>query len=80
LAEAAAKWESRTAEADTLEEAIEAAERGFARIPMAAVGADGEDRLAARALTIRCLQRPDGSLAEPGDDETGLTAVVGRSY
>ena len=31
-------------------------------------------------LTVRCLQRPDGSLAEPGDDEDDLVAVVGRSY
>ena len=34
---------------------------GFARIPMGALGADGEDRLATQALSIRCLQRPDGS-------------------
>ena len=31
------------------------------------------------ALTIRCLQRPDGSLAEPGDAEDDLVAVVARS-
>lgn len=70
----------RTADVGTLEEAIEAANRGFARIPMAALGADGEDRLATQALSIRCLQRPDGSLAEPEDAEAELTAVVGRSY
>ena len=29
---------------------------------------------------VRCLQRPDGSLAEPGDAEDDLVAVVGRSY
>jgi prolyl-tRNA synthetase len=79
-AEAAAMREERTADVDTLEEAIEAANRGFARIPMGALGADGEDRLATQALSIRCLQRPDGSLAEPEDAEADLTAVVGRSY
>jgi prolyl-tRNA synthetase len=47
---------------------------------MATLGADGEDRLAQHALTVRCLQRPDGSLAAPGDPEDGLIAVVGRSY
>jgi prolyl-tRNA synthetase len=79
-AEAAAMRRERTADVGTLEEAIEAANRGFARIPMAALGADGEDRLATQALSIRCLQRPDGSLAEPEDAEAELTAVVGRSY
>jgi prolyl-tRNA synthetase len=47
---------------------------------MAALGADGEDRLAQHALSIRCLQRPDGSLAESGDAEDDLVAVVARSY
>ena len=48
--------------------------------PLVALGPDGEDRLAEHALTVRCLQRPDGSLAEPGDDEDDLVAVVGPSY
>ena len=63
-----------------LEEAIEAGGTGFARIRVGALGGDGEDRLAQHALSIRCLQRSDGSLAEPADDEADLTAVVGRSY
>jgi prolyl-tRNA synthetase len=79
-AEAEAMREGRTADVGTLEEAIEAANSGFARIPMGALGAEGEDRLATQALSIRCLQRPDGSLAEPEDAEADLTAVVGRSY
>jgi hypothetical protein len=36
--------------------------------------------LAQQALSIRCLQRPDGTLAEATDDEADLTAVVSRSY
>jgi prolyl-tRNA synthetase len=64
----------------SLDEAIEAGSAGFARIAMAALGDDGEDKLAARALSIRCLQRSDGSLAEIGDDEGDLMAVVARSY
>ncbi len=53
---------------------------GFARVRVAALGPDGEDRLAEHALTIRCLQRPDGSLAGPDDAEQDLFAIVGRSY
>jgi prolyl-tRNA synthetase len=78
--EAAAVLRARTAEAATLEEAVEGGSVGFARVPMTALGPEGEDRLAEHAITVRCLQRPDGSLAEPGDDDDALTAVVGRSY
>jgi prolyl-tRNA synthetase len=78
--EAAAVLKARTAEAATLAEAVEAGSVGFARVPMAALGPEGEDRLAEHAITVRCLQRPDGSLAEPGDDDDALMAVVGRSY
>jgi prolyl-tRNA synthetase len=83
LEEATKARQDRTVDVDTLEEAIEAGASGFARIPTGALGSDGEDRLAAHALSIRCLQRPDGGLAEDDDgDEAGdrLIAVVGRSY
>ena len=71
LAEATEAREARTADAASLEEAIEAGSVGFARVRLGALGPDGEDRLAQHALSIRCLQRPDGSLAEPGDPEDG---------
>jgi prolyl-tRNA synthetase len=80
LAEATAARETRMEDVDTLEAAVAAAENGFARVRLGALGSDGEDRLAEHALSIRCLQRPDGTLAEPDDSESGLTAVVGRSY
>ncbi len=80
LAQATEHREARSSDAGSLEAAIEAGATGFARIPMAALGPDGEDRLAAQALTVRCLQRPDGTLAEAGDADVDLTAVVGRSY
>jgi prolyl-tRNA synthetase len=80
LAEATAARQARTVDAGTLAEAVEAGNQGFARIRLGALGDDGEDRLGEHALTIRCLQRPDGTLAEPGDPETDLIAVVGRSY
>ncbi len=79
-AEALALRESRTSDVDSIEEAIEAGTSGFARVATKALGPDGEDQLARHALTIRCLQRPDGSLALPGDDDADLVAVVGRSY
>jgi prolyl-tRNA synthetase len=80
LAEATAFRDARTAEAATLEGAVEAGETGFARVRLGALGPEGEDRLAQHALSIRCLQRPDGSLAGPDDAEADLIAVVGRSY
>ncbi len=80
LVEATEAREARTADASSLEEAIEAGSVGFARVRLGALGPDGEDRLAQHALSIRCLQRPDGSLAEPGDPEDDLMAVVARSY
>ena len=80
LAEATAARDARTVDAASLEETIEAASVGFARVRLGALGPDGEDRLAQQALSIRCLQRPDGALAQPGDVEDDLVAVVARSY
>jgi prolyl-tRNA synthetase len=80
LAEATAARDARTVDAASLEEAVEAGSVGFARVRLGALGTDAEDRLARHALSIRCLQRPDGSLAEPGDAEDDLVAVVARSY
>ena len=80
LAEATAARDARTVDAASLEEATEAGSVGFARVRLGALGPDGEDRLAQKALSIRCLQRPDGSLDQPGDPEDDLVAVVARSY
>jgi len=78
LAEATAFRDSRTADVTSIEDAIEAGRTGFARIPWDIVGDDGEDRLAEHAISVRCLQRPDGSVP---DDLTGpLHAIVARSY
>jgi len=79
FATALARRESRTADVTTLDEAVEAAATGFARIPYAALGKDGEDRLAADAVTVRCLQRPDGSVPA-SDDEPDIVAWVARAY
>jgi prolyl-tRNA synthetase len=78
--EALAFREARTATAGTLADAVAAGESGFARVPWREVGEDGELRLAAESLSVRCLQREDGGLAEAGEADDDLVAVVGRSY
>jgi prolyl-tRNA synthetase len=80
LAEATAARDARTVDASSLADAVEAGSVGFARVRLGALGPDGEDRLAEHAISVRCLQRPDGSLAAEGDTEEDLVAVVGRSY
>ncbi len=77
-AEALAFREAHTTSVETLEEAVEAAAEGFAVLPASEVGEAGEDTLAGYGITVRCLQRADGSL--PGVDEGDLSAVVGKSY
>jgi prolyl-tRNA synthetase len=79
LAEATERLAARTASVDTVDEAVEAAADGFARLPWSAVGVEGEERMRGDGITVRCLQREDGSL--PSDDaEPGLLATVGRAY
>jgi prolyl-tRNA synthetase len=79
LAESIARRESRTAEVTSIDEAIEAASTGWARIPWADLGVEGEAALAAQGITVRCLVMPDGSLPD-GDDTPGAIAIVARSY
>jgi prolyl-tRNA synthetase len=79
LAEATDFLDDHTAEVDSLEQAVEAAQAGFARIPWASVGEEGETLLAADGVSVRCLQRADGTL--PGSaDEPDLLAYVARAY
>jgi prolyl-tRNA synthetase len=77
--EAAAWLDGNTETVSSVEEAVEVGAQGFARVPWSLVGDEGEDRLAREALSVRCLQRPDGSLPAEADDDS-LVAVVGRSY
>jgi prolyl-tRNA synthetase len=79
LAGALERREARTVEVASVDEAAEAAGDGFARIPFALLGDDGEARLAESAVTVRCVQRPDGTVPD-SDDEPDLVAVVARSY
>jgi prolyl-tRNA synthetase len=76
---AVARRDARTAEVGSIDEATEAARDGFARIPWSALGTAGEAKLAESAVTVRCLQRADGSIPD-SEDEPDLVAFVARSY
>jgi prolyl-tRNA synthetase len=73
------RQEAGTADVASVEEAVEAAARGFARVPWSALEGDGEGRLATAGVTVRCLHRPDGSVPD-GEDEPGVVATVARAY
>ncbi|MFK0287026.1 proline--tRNA ligase [Streptomyces sp. NPDC090499] len=79
LAQSRARREDRTVEVTTVEEAAEAASTGWARIAWETLGLEGEARLAAQGVTVRCLVAADGSVPER-DDQPGNVAVVARAY
>ena len=78
-ADAEAAREARTVDVTTLDEAREASLQGWARVPWSVLGAEGEQELAASAITVRCLVRPDGTLPL-AEDEPDLIAITARSY
>ncbi|MET8287265.1 proline--tRNA ligase [Streptomyces sp. NPDC051639] len=80
LEQSRGRRESRTSDVATIEQAVEAATAGgWARIPWADLGEEGEARLAEHSVTVRCLVAEDGSV--PGsDDAPGNVAVVARAY
>jgi prolyl-tRNA synthetase len=79
LTDARDRQEARTVDVRTIDEAREAAQTGFARIPWEVLGEDGEADLAAAGVTVRVLQRHDGSV--PDDEgEPDLIATVARAY
>jgi prolyl-tRNA synthetase len=78
-AEAAERTARGLRDVATIDEAVEAAASGPARIPWRALGPEAERRLNADAVSVHCLQTPDGGVPDdPGDDD--LVAIVGRSY
>ncbi len=80
LRESRDRREARTSDVSTLEEAAEAAiAGGWARIPWADLGPEGEAKLGEQAVTVRCLIAEDGSVPE-SDDAPGTLAIVARSY
>src|SRR5207248_10240989 len=64
LAAATTRRDERTTECSTLDEIVDAAQTGFARAPWSIVGEEGESRLAQSAVSVRCLQRADGSVPD----------------
>jgi prolyl-tRNA synthetase len=76
---ASQRREQRTVDVDSLDEAAEAAMTGWARVPWALVGEEGEARLAEHGASVRCLLGRDGSVPER-EDEPDLVAMVARAY
>ncbi|MDE3086995.1 MAG: proline--tRNA ligase [Acidobacteriota bacterium] len=80
LEEATAFRLDRTVAVASVEEAVEAAAEGFATLPLAALGPDGETRANQAGVSVRCLVGPDGGPPAAGEDEAALVAVLGRAY
>jgi prolyl-tRNA synthetase len=80
MLEAALKFrDGATYDVKTVGEAIEAAQEGFARLSWDSVGPHGEAVLKTDAITVRCLQRADGSMPD-SDTEKNLVCIVAKSY
>jgi prolyl-tRNA synthetase len=71
--------DARIAEVSTVDDAAAAGAEAWAKLPWAVLGEAGEDKLAESGVTVRCLQRPDGSVPD-SDTEDDLVAYVARSY
>jgi prolyl-tRNA synthetase len=78
--QALALRDARTVDVTSIEDAVEAAATGFARLPWRLVGDEGEARLAAESLTVRCIQNPDGTLPVDTEDTDDLVCLVARAY
>ena len=78
-AEASERTTSSLHDVATIEEALEVAASGFARLPWRVLGPEGERRLNADAVSVRCLQTPEGGIPDDPDADD-LVAIVGRSY
>jgi prolyl-tRNA synthetase len=79
LASAVAFRDERTHDVASLTDALDAAKDGFARLAWSLVKGEGEGELNAQAVSVRCLQRQDGSMPE-SEDEGGLICLVAKSY
>jgi prolyl-tRNA synthetase len=77
---ALAMRDERTVDVSSLDDAVDAAQDGFARVPWSAIGeGEGETLLAQRSVSVRCLQRADGTVPE-SRAEPDLVALVSRAY
>jgi prolyl-tRNA synthetase len=76
---ALAERERRSVDCTTVEEAASAAAEGFARIPWASLDAAALERLGRDALTVRCVQTPEGAVPSSLDQPDNV-AIVARAY
>jgi len=79
LAAAEARRDANTVDVGSLDDAVAAAQTGFARLPWGLVRGEGETQLAAKGVTVRCLFNADGSLPATDEDDD-IVAVVARAY
>ncbi|MDJ0954246.1 MAG: proline--tRNA ligase [Acidimicrobiia bacterium] len=80
LAAATEFRDSNTADAATINEVLDAAATGFARVPWQVVaGEDAKAALADKAVTVRCIERADGTVPD-NENEPDLVAYCARSY
>ncbi|NNG15122.1 MAG: proline--tRNA ligase [Gemmatimonadales bacterium] len=80
LAAATEFRDTNTADAATIDEVLEAAANGFARVPWSVVaGQDAKAALVDKAVTVRCIQRADGTIPD-NENEPDLVAYCARSY
>jgi prolyl-tRNA synthetase len=77
--QARARREANTVTVATVDEAVEAAATGWARLPWSAVGVEGETRANGQGVTVRCLTRADGGVPD-SEDEPDLVAYLARAY
>ncbi len=79
LAAATTDRDARITPVATIPDAIAAADGGWASMSWNELGEAGEAELAQSAISVRCLQRADGTVPER-DDEPDLIAYVARAY
>lgn len=71
--------DEHTVTVSTIEQARSAAQGGFARLPWDLITAEVEKELKGDAITVRVLQRADGSIP-CSETESDLVAIVAKSY
>jgi prolyl-tRNA synthetase len=79
FARALAHRDERTQDVTSVADALDAAKDGFARLAWDLVEGDGERELNNQAVSVRCLQRSDGSMPANADED-GLVCLVAKSY
>jgi prolyl-tRNA synthetase len=79
LAAARRERDARITAVRSMAEVPEAVSEGWAALDWDRLGPFGELELASAGITVRCLQRTDGSMPE-SDAEPGLVAFLARAY